>query len=262
MRLRAICDITFEIETATPLILMLRPQSGPGQWVASESYILNPVVPATEFPDMYGNLCQRLLAPTGHFAIHTDMVVDTAMTHDIEPGTPFTPVAELPDRVFPFLLPSRYCESDQLHDLAADIVTDALAGYDQVEAIRAWLHHHISYQRGVSDTSTSALDTVNQRAGVCRDMTHLGIGLCRSLDIPARMVVGYLHNLKPMDMHAWFEAFVGGRWYTFDAMQAQPGGSRIAIAYGRDATDVALATTFGPATMTSLQVKVEALQRN
>jgi transglutaminase-like putative cysteine protease len=152
---------------------------------------------------------------------------------------------ELPESVLQFLLPSRYCQSDQLGDLANEIVANTTPGYDQVEAIRTWIQTNIEYRYGTSDASTSAFETAKKRVGVCRDFTHLGITLCRSLNIPARVVVGYLYQLDPMDLHAWFEGFVGNRWYSLDATQKQPKGNRIAIAYGRDAADVALVTQFG-----------------
>jgi transglutaminase-like putative cysteine protease len=151
---------------------------------------------------------------------------------------------------------SRYCQSDLLGDLANQIVAGIEPAYDQVEAIRQWIYTHIEYRYDTSNASTSALETEKMRTGVCRDFVHLGLALCRSLTIPARMVVGYLYQLEPMDMHAWFEAFVGDRWYTFDPTQPQPRGNRIAIAYGRDAADVALATQFGLVNLTEMAVWV------
>jgi len=258
MRLNAGCEITFEATAPTPFVLMLRPRSGYGQWVAQEAYQLEPSVPAVEYVDNYGNLCQRLVAPAGHFRVHADASVETADQIDVAPGTPFTPVQELPDSILQFLLPSRYCQSDRLGEQAQQITAGATPGYDQVEAIRAWIHTNVEYRYGASNASTDALETWNQKVGVCRDFAHLGVALCRSLSIPARVVVGYLYQLDPMDLHAWFEAFVGGRWYTFDATQAAPRGGRIVIAYGRDAADVALATQFGPATLTNMRVWVHA----
>jgi transglutaminase-like putative cysteine protease len=165
----------------------------------------------------------------------------------------------IPDWILQFILPSRYCESDRLYALAAQIVAGYTPGYDCVEAIRDWIHHQIEYKYGTSDASTSAADTAQQRVGVCRDFAHLGIALCRALNIPARMVVGYLYQLEPMDLHAWFEAYINHRWYTFDATQTQPRGNRVAIAYGRDATDVALTTQFGPLNLTKMQVWVKSI---
>jgi transglutaminase-like putative cysteine protease len=257
MYLQAGCEISFESAAPTPMVLMLRPRSGVGQWVAQELYALTPAVPVTEYTDSYGNLCQRLIAPLGKFHIRTTVGVETAEAIDIKAGAPFTPVQELPDSALQFLLPSRYCQSDLLGDLAHQIAGNVAPGYDQVEAIRSWIHTNIEYRYGASNASTSARETVEQKAGVCRDFAHLGMALCRALSIPARMVVGYLYQLDPMDQHAWFEAFVGNRWYAFDATQEQPRGGRITIAYGRDAADVAFATQFGPVTLTEFRVWVE-----
>jgi transglutaminase-like putative cysteine protease len=186
-------------------------------------------------------------------------VVETADIIDVAPGAPFVLAQDLPDTVLQFLLPSRYCQSDLLGGAAHEIIGNALPGYDQAEAIRAWIHTNVEYLYDTSNASTSATDTITTRVGVCRDFAHLGITLCRAITIPARMVVGYLYDLKPMDLHAWFEAFVGGRWYTFDATQPDPRGGRIAIAYGRDAADVALATQFGPASLELMRVWVDLL---
>ncbi|MBF2003751.1 MAG: transglutaminase family protein [Synechococcales cyanobacterium C42_A2020_086] len=258
MRVEAGCQIAFEASAPTPVILMLRPRSGYGQWVVREEYLLEPSVPVVEYTDGYGNLCQRLVVPPGDFRVRTAASVETADAIDVAPGAPYVPVQELPETVLQFLLPSRYCPADQMGNQALDIVGDAAPGYDQVEAIRGWIQSHVTYRYGTSDASTWALDTLKQRVGVCRDFAHLGIALCRSLNIPARMVVGYLYKLDPMDLHAWFEAFVGNRWYTFDATQKEPRGNRIAIAYGRDAADVALATQFGPMQLLNMQVWVDA----
>lgn len=144
-------------------------------------------------------------------------------------------------------------------DLANQIVANIEPAYDQVEAISHWIYTHIEYRYDTSDASTSALETEKNRVGVCRDFVHLGLALCRSLTIPARMVVGYLCNLKPMDLHAWFEIYVGDRWYTFDPTQPEPRGDRIVIAYGRDAADVALAIQYGPIILTEMEVWVQAI---
>jgi transglutaminase-like putative cysteine protease len=260
MRLDAGCQLSFEGNTPTPLILMLRPRSGLGQWILREEYILKPEVPVVEYTDSYGNLCQRLIAPPGEFQIFTTACVETADEIDTCAGAPFVPVQNLPESTIQFLLPSRYCQSDQLGHLASEITANSVPGYDQVEAIRHWIQTNVEYRYGTSDASTSALDTAKSQVGVCRDFTHLGVALCRSLSIPARMVVGYLYQLDPMDLHAWFEAFVGDRWYTFDATQPKPRGNRIAIAYGRDAADVALSTQFGPLQLTDMQVWVKAVE--
>lgn len=257
MKLSASCQLDYEIEQNTPLVLMLRPRSGAGQWVVKEEYLLQPSVPVTEYTDLYGNLCQRIFTPQGRFIIKTSAIIEVADQIDVDFNANFVPVQELPDETLIYLLPSRYCESDRLGHLAASIVADMETGYEQVEAIRKWINENIRYEYGHSNASTSAQDTAQSRIGVCRDFSHLGVAFCRSLNIPARYVVGYLHELKPMDLHAWFEAYLGGRWYTFDATQTMPKGNRVVLAYGRDAADVALATQFGSMELQSMLVSVE-----
>jgi transglutaminase-like putative cysteine protease len=244
-----------------PFWLMLRPRSGAQQWIAREEYRLEPSVPVFEFTDDFGNLCQRLVAPTGTFIVHTNAEVVTSDYVDQAYGAPFIEIQNLPDAVLSYLLPSRYCESDRFNKMATEITTGRQLGYDQVAAIVDWLRNNISYTPGSSNVPVSAVEVNARQVGVCRDLAHLGIALCRSLSIPARMVVGYLHGLQPMDMHAWFEAYVGGRWYTFDATQAELKGGYVAVGYGRDAVDVAVYNQFGPAVyLTSQVVSVERMR--
>jgi len=252
------CSMTFESRWPTPAILMLRPRSGEGQWVVSERYTIVPETPLAEFTDAYGNLCQRLVVPAGRTSISVQATVETSDGIDVDMTMPRTPIQFVPDWATQFLLPSRYCPSDLLFDRAIEITRGALPGYPQAEAIRSWIERSITYEYGISSMSTSAIETLQSRAGVCRDFAHLGIALCRSIDIPARMVVGYLHELQPMDQHAWFEAYLGGRWFTFDATQRQPRGNRVTVAYGRDAADVALVTQFGPMVLEAMSVHVAA----
>jgi transglutaminase-like putative cysteine protease len=253
MWLHTSCELTFDITVSTPFVLMLRPRSGAQQWVAREEYRLEPAVPVFEFTDGYGNLCQRLIAPPGSFAVRTAAEVQTADWVDQAPGAPFIEVQNLPDMELGYLLPSRYCESDRFNQMATEITAGYLPGYDQVAAIVAWLRNVIRYAPGSSDIAVSAVEVNSRQWGVCRDLAHLGIALSRSLSIPARMVVGYLHGLDPMDLHAWFEAYVGGRWYTFDATQPELEGGYVAIGYGRDAADVAVYSQFGPPVYPSAQ---------
>ncbi|MES2534108.1 MAG: transglutaminase family protein [Pseudomonadota bacterium] len=259
MKLKANCTMTVKAAEDCPVVAMLRPRSGQAQWMISERYELSPWVRTTEYVDSYGNLCQRLKIPQGEMRIEVEMVMETEEHIRVTPGAPPTPVEWLPDDALLYLLQSRYCPSDKMEAQAREIVGDALPGYDQVEAIRHWIHENLEYRYGVSDATTDALDTLGHGAGVCRDFSHVGVALTRSLKIPARVVVGYLHQLDPMDMHAWFEAFIDGRWYTFDATQAQPRGARIVVAYGRDAADVAFVSNYGPLEMGEMNVSVERL---
>lgn len=255
------CKLSFDIAVPIPFVLMLRPRSGAQQWIAREEYMLSPSIPVFEFTDGYGNLCQRLTAPVGDFQIATSALVSTADQVDQAPGAPFVEIQGLPDNVLSYLLPSRYCESDRFHEMATEITRGQLPGYDQVAAINRWLRHNIRFLPGSSDVPVSAAEVNSRGVGVCRDLAHLGIALCRSLSIPARMVVGYLHRLDPMDLHAWFEVFVGGRWYTFDATQDKLHGGYVAVGYGRDAADVAIYSQYGPAVYPKAQiVRVERKQ--
>jgi transglutaminase-like putative cysteine protease len=247
MWLQTRCEMAFTIEVPTPFILMLRPRSGLQQWIGSEEYLLYPNVQPFEFTDDYGNLCQRLIAPPGEFSVATSARSMTVDTMDEAPGGYFVEVQNLPDAVLKYLLPSRFCESDSFGDMAREITWDVLPGYDQVARIEQWLRSSFEFAPGSSFTSLSAIEVNQQSTAVCRDFSHLGIALTRALSIPARLVVGYLHGLEPMEMHAWFEAYVADRWYAFDATQPCRSGGYVAIGYGRDAADVAIYNQFGPA---------------
>ena len=246
MWLRTRYSLAFDVLVPTPFVLMLRPRSGRAQWVAAEEYRLEPETPVFEFTDRYGNLCQRLVARPGPFSVNTVADVRTAERVDTAPGAPFVAVQELPDDVLDYLLPSRYCESDRLLAAALEITRGKAPGYDQVTSIVDWIRREIPYDYAGSESLVSAAEVLQRKTGVCRDYAHLGIALCRSLCIPARMVVGYLYELQPMDLHAWFEAYVGDRWYSFDPTQKDMKGARVSIAYGRDAADVAIYHQFGP----------------
>ncbi len=260
MWLRTNCYLEFNIEVSTPFVLMLRPRSGAQQWISSEIYKLTPNISAFEFTDGYGNLCQRLIAPPGFFSVHTSAQVMISDRVDRAPGARFVEIQNLPDEMLHYLLPSRFCESDLFCTMASTITGGQHPGYDQIAAIENWLRENIRYEPFNSDVQVSAVDVNARGWGVCRDFAHLGIALSRSLSIPARMVVGYLHGLQPMDLHAWFEAYVGDRWYSFDATQARTGQGYVALGYGRDAADVAVYNQFGPGVYPSLQrVSVEQI---
>ncbi len=261
MRLRTSCSIKFEIPSPTPFILMLRPRSGTHQWVEREEFKITPNTPVFEFTDNYGNLCQRLIAQTGMFSIETSSDVITSNYIDQGFNSPFIEIQNLPDSVLSYLLPSRYCESDFFNEMGMTITQGQLPGYNQVSAITNWLRESINYVPGSNYQPLSAIQVNERMFGVCTDLAHLGIALCRSLSIPARIVVGYLHNLEPMDMHAWFEAYVGNRWYTFDATQNGSSGGYVVLGFGRDAADVAIFNQFGPPVYPIQQIiKVESIE--
>ena len=257
MRLTADLLLETNASDPAPCILMLHPQSGDGQVIERNELRTSQPCPQREYMDVYGNLCLRTMIPAGPFRIENNIVAVCADEIEVDTSAAFTLMQDLPDNVLQFTLPSRYCESDLLGEKSREIAGSG-TGYEQVDSIRSWIHDNFEYAYGTTDGSTSARDVLTSRKGVCRDYAHAGIALCRSLDIPARMVVGYLFDLKPMDMHAWFQAYLGGRWFTFDATQEEPKGNRIVIAYGKDAADVAIATYFTNIGLTRFEVSVQA----
>lgn len=254
LTLRARCELHFESRGETPVVLMMRARPDGAQRVLKETLRIVPSSPVTSFTDVFGNVCDRVVGRTGEFSIESDVLAEVPARIPVDARAQRTPVAELPSSALHFTLPSRYCPSDRMLTLAKDVTQGCAPGYAEVQAIRDYVHRHLSYRYGVSDSSTDALDTLRLGAGVCRDFAHVAIGLCRSIDIPARMAVGYLHGREPMDMHAWFEAYVGGRWYTFDPTEDDLRGGRIVLAYGRDATDVAFVTDYGSLTLLRMNV--------
>ncbi len=259
MRLKATNRIAVHCEEDCPLAAILRPRSGDAQWVVAERYEITPSVPATEYVDCFGNLCQRYTLPRGDSRISVEVEIEVADQIAVDRHAPQVPPGMLPDETLVYLLQSRYCPSDKMEERARAIVQGCVAGYPQAERICEWIRDNLEYRYGVSEESTCALDTLEQGAGVCRDFAHVGVALCRSLALPARVVVGYLHGLDPMDMHAWYEVFLGGRWYAFDATQSQPRGGRIVVAHGRDAADVAFLSNYGPLEITDMEVSVTAI---
>lgn len=255
--LRATCQLDYHVLQPTPAVFLLRPQLGLVQDILQESLHITPQLPIATYTDGFGNLCDRVVLPVGDCQIRFTVDVATRELIDVAPGMAKTPIEQLPADTLVYLLPSRYCLPEFLGQASGMITANVAEGYDQAAAICDYIHQNFCYAYGCSTSVTTALDTWQQKKGVCRDFAHLGISLTRALDIPARMVVGYLYQLAPMDLHAWYEVFIGGRWYTFDPTQAAPTGGRVIVGYGRDAADVAFATFFAPFILTSMHVQVD-----
>lgn len=255
MQVRAGCELALETGTAGPLLTMLAPRAGGGHWRVNARR-WGPEHDFSEFTDAFGNRCQRFLVPAGHTTIRFETEATATVPPAPNADAVWIPPAQLPPEALQFLLPSRYCPSDraELYQLARLIVGDATPGAAQVGRISDWIAANLAYRAGVSNAHTDAQDTIRDGAGVCRDFAHVGIALCRTLDIPARMVVGWLHELKPMDLHAWFEAWLGDGWHTVDPTQTTAHGARVVIGHGRDAADVAFLTSFSPLTAFSIRV--------
>ena len=260
MWVRVSCKLEMAFEVPSPMILLLRPRSDSRQWVSRDHYGVWPALPIYEFTDIFGNQCQRLLSPAGSLQLEVSSDVHVAPAIDRRPGAAFVEVQDLPDETLTYLAPSRYCESDRLGGLAARISGHCRPGYEQVQAISEWIHRKLEYRTKSDPVPISAEEVLERGHGVCRDFAHVGIALCRSLSIPARITVGYLHRLEPMDLHAWFEAFVGGKWYVFDPTRSTLGGGRVCLGHGRDAADVPVFTQFGPPVLpTRMDVTVDAI---
>jgi transglutaminase-like putative cysteine protease len=213
------------------------------------------------YRDVFGNWCTRILAPAGVIHIFADALVnDTGLPDTVAPAARVTPVEALPEETLPFLFGSRYCETDLLSPIAWQLFGDTFPGWARVQAICDFVHNHIQFGYGFARPTKTALEVFQERAGVCRDFAHLAIAFCRSMNIPARYCTGYLGDIgvaacdAPMDFSGWFEAFLDGQWYTFDARHNTPRIGRVLIARGRDASDVAISTAFGANLLTAFKV--------
>ncbi len=250
------CTLAYDVAGPTDFLFQVHALNGMDQEVLSESLVLTPALPQHVYADpTVHHRFLRVRADKGPFELRYRAKVRRA-PEPVDPNAEQMPIAELPDEVMHNLMPSRYCESDHLSHAAQRLFapsTPALTGHARVQAIVEWIHANIDYQLGSSQATTTARDVFVQRAGVCRDFAHLGVTFCRALNIPARLVVGYARfDEPPPDFHAVFEAFLGGRWVLFDATKMSPLDEMVRIAVGRDAKDVAFATIFGPAVMTTM----------
>nr|WP_205524376.1 transglutaminase family protein [Rhodopseudomonas sp. WA056] len=232
------------------------------QHVIGEHVIkFSPDVPAHDFTDMFGNVCTRIVAPPGRIDISNDFLIeDSGLPDEVAPGARQIPVAELPDEVMVYLLGSRYCDTDKLSNLAWSLFGGTPAGWERVQAIVDYVHDRITFGYQFARNDRTASEGHAEQIGVCRDFAHLAVALCRCMNIPARYCTGYLGDIgvpadpAPMDFSAWFEVYLDGRWYTFDARHNTPRIGRIVIARGRDAADVAISTSFGVTNLLNFEV--------
>lgn len=246
-------DITYEVWAPTPMVLMLYTHPSRDSSIKKpETLRTEPAVPIENFTDMFGNRCARIVAPPGEIRLIGDAIVeDSGLPDPVVADASQHPVQELPVETLTYLLGSRYCEVEKFHNLAWQLFGNAPMGWDRVEAVCTWVHNHITFDYMSAREDKTAWDVYTERRGVCRDFMHLSITLCRCLNIPARYTTGYLGDIgvppsnTPMDFSAWFEVFLGGQWHTFDARHNARRIGRVLMATGRDATDVALTTTFG-----------------
>ncbi|MBK8538180.1 MAG: transglutaminase family protein [Candidatus Competibacteraceae bacterium] len=247
-------DIIFEHPAPTPIIAMLYLHPSWKRSIRRGDYLLvEPRVPISEYTDGFGNRCVRLLAPAGPIRFWNDAVVEDSGQPDYQnPAAEQHEIYDLPDMTLTFLMPSRYCEVDRMVDIAWSLFSTVPQGWARVQAICDFVHGHITFDYMQARKTRTAYEVYQERVGVCRDFTHLAVAFCRCLNIPARYCTGYLGDVgvlsspEPMDFSAWFEAYLGGRWYAFDPRNHTPRIGRVLMAYGHDAADVALLTSFGP----------------
>jgi transglutaminase-like putative cysteine protease len=262
MKIQLGFDLMFDCVGYTPMVFMLNVHpSRAHDLLTSDTIRISPARSFTQYVDGFGNKCVRVLAPPGELRIFGDCIIsDTGKPDSINPAAQEHPVADLPHEALAYLLASRYCETDLLMDRAWALFGNAPTGWQRVQAICDFVHRHIAYNYQHANSQRGAVGAFEQRKGVCRDFAHLAVTFCRCLNIPARYCSGYLGDIgvptnpAPMDFSAWFEAFVGGRWYTFDPRYNVPRIGRVLIARGRDAADCAISTTFAPNTLSSFRV--------
>jgi transglutaminase-like putative cysteine protease len=267
VRIRAGYDIAFNCFQEVPMVLMLTVHpSRKADLLTDHSMRISPNVLAKDYTDVFGNVCTRLVAPAGRIEIRTEFVIkDSGLPDAVAPNAPQVPLHELPDSALMYLLGSRYCDTQKLSDLAWSTFGHVDGGWQRVQAICDYVHDRIQFGYRFARSDRTASEGHQERIGVCRDFAHLAVALCRCVNIPARYCTGYLGDIgvpldpAPMDFSAWFEAYIGGRWYTFDARHNHPRIGRIVIARGRDAADVAISTMFGPTGLAHFSVLPEEI---
>jgi transglutaminase-like putative cysteine protease len=270
MRLRVGYDVTFDCPQGAPMILMLNVHySRASDIVVPDHLTTEPSVPIRGYRDGFGNWCNRILAPPGQTRLTARGVVrDTGQPDPIVADAPQHAVEDLPEEALVFLLGSRYCETDLLTPVAWNLFGGTTPGWARVQAICDYVHDHITFGYEHARVTKTAFEGFNERAGVCRDFTHLAVAFCRGMNIPARYCTGYLPDIGvpppygPMDFAAWMEVYLGGRWHTFDPRNNEPRIGRVLIARGRDASDVAIATTFGPNFLQGFTVICDEVDEN
>jgi transglutaminase-like putative cysteine protease len=255
-------ELQYECPQPTPMILHLNVHhTRISDLVRADNMVVEPWVPVTLYRDGFANWCSRLVAPAGHFAISADgLINDRGLPEPVVHDAHQHSVESLPEETLVYLLGSRYCETDHLSAVAWSLFGKTPSGWPRVQAVCDFVHQHITFGYEFARPTKTAWEVFNERRGVCRDFAHLALTLCRCLNIPARYCTGYLGDIgvppvaAPMDFAGWFEAFVGGCWYTFDPRNNQPRIGRVLIARGRDASDVAISMTFGPNVLKGFRV--------
>jgi len=262
MKFQVFSELTYEVLVPTSFIFNIEVSKTSSQKIIEESLATEPYLKLEEFTSNNGEVRFVRLQVNDHlnFKITYKAIVDLKYKiFDEKQLLNNVPVVKLDADVIPYLFPSRYCQSDKLQKLASKEFGGIENTYSRVVAISDWIYNNVEYLNGSTNASTSAFDTLTERAGVCRDFAHLGIALCRALSIPARYFTGYAYKLDPPDFHACFEAYIGGEWIFFDPTKLVPSNGLVKIANGRDAADAAVASIFGNTICNSIVVQCNAL---
>ena len=262
MLIRAGYDIGFATDHPVPTLANLSVHRTRNRDLRTAQRIMtDPDVPMYDYLDSFGNTCTRLTIPAGGITISCGFVIEDPFLPDaVAPNARQVPVEDLPDDALLYLLGSRYCETDKLSDLAWDAFGGITPGWAMVQAIVGYTHERIRFDYQAARSTRTAWDAHEERVGVCRDYAHLAVALCRCMNVPARYCTGYMGDMDlpalvgDMDFSAWFEAYLDGQWYVFDARHNYPRRGRILMARGRDAADVALTNTFGRTVLTRFDV--------
>lgn len=255
MLIRLGYDLQFDIPAPVAMIALLSVHPSRREDLREPDTLrTDPILPVDIYKDIYGNLCTRFLAPAGTLKLTgSTLIEDSGLPDPVDPTAEQIPVEKLPPELIRFLLPSRYCQVDQLMNTAGELFTATPPGWARVQAICDWVHTSVTFGYNFARPNKTALDVYTERTGVCRDFQHLAITFCRAMNIPARYMAGYLGDIgvpamaAPGDFSAWFEVYLGGRWWAFDARFNQPRIGRIPMSIGADATDTAITTSFGVA---------------
>jgi transglutaminase-like putative cysteine protease len=262
MLIRLGYDIQFETVGEVPIVTLLNVHPSRRKDLREPDELqTDPLVNVENYEDSFGNHACRLVAPPGKIRLqNSTLIEDSGQLDDEDPGAAEIPIDKLPVNVLPYLMNSRYCEVDLLSSTAAELFWNAPRGWQRVQAVCSWVHSKVTFGYEFSSPVRTALGVYTERVGVCRDFQHLAITFCRALNIPARYATGYLGDIgvivapSPMDFSAWFEVYLGDRWWTFDARHNARRIGRVLMATGRDATDCAITTSFGRARLTNFFV--------
>jgi transglutaminase-like putative cysteine protease len=267
MKIRVGFEMIYDFPQPTPLIAVLGTHfTRASDIIVPDHLTTSPSVPITPYRDGFGNWCSRIVAPAGRMRLAADGTVrDSGLADAVVPSASQHAVEDLPAEAIVYLLGSRYCETDRLSDVAWKMFEKTTPGWARVQAICDFVHNRIAFGYEHARATMTAWEVFNEGKGVCRDYAHLAIAFCRCMNIPARYCTGYLGDIgmpppyAAGDFAAWFEAYIGGHWYTFDARNNIPRIGRVLIAQGRDAADVPITQTFGPNTLVSFKVWTDEL---